>query len=47
MGIKKVFLRGPEDSSGKSEGRKSNRKDIMLQHHDARTPATAETPATA
>jgi hypothetical protein len=34
------------------EGRTSNSKDIMLQHHDARTtptvgPTTAGTPATA
>jgi hypothetical protein len=55
-GIKKVSLQEPEDFSGMGERRKSNSNDIMLSHHDARTPAkransseapTAETLATA
>jgi hypothetical protein len=37
--MKKVSLQGPKDFSGVSEGR-TNSKNIILQHHDARTPTT-------
>jgi hypothetical protein len=41
-GMEKVSLQGPEDFSGMGEGKTSNSKDIMLQHHDARPPKTVD-----
>ncbi len=41
-GKEKVSLPGPEDFSDMGEGKTGNSKDIMLQHHDARSQGTVD-----